>query len=877
MKTISFIILVFIFSLANSQQVATILENIVQQRTKLPYNRMIQPAGIQIPFGNPSLENHALDAILSPDGKWLAVEERYSIVFISTSDNQKKFILPNTANPDIAGGMNTFSGIIWHKGYEGLEVFWSIAGSNRRSFVASAKWDGMKAEFTGLREFKAIPPAELALPNEIMIRKEGTTEFLYVVLNGNNQIIKQDLLTNAVVWTVDPGVAPYGITFAAGKLFVTNWAGRHPEINDKDVAGVPWGLARVDNRNGATREGSVTIIDPAYGRIIKELTVGLHPNEIISDRNGRFVYVTNSNSDNVSVIDALKEEVTETISVRLQPEINPFFGDSPNGLCLSTDEKSLYVTNGMDNAIAVVTLGRKSSAKGKGNISGVAGFIPTGVYPSSVCISNTQFLYVSNLEGNEDYIGVTKTNTSSPIYNSHQKLASVSVIKNPDKKTLKAYTDTVIAVNDLARATIAREKPRTGVEPRPVPERIGEPSVFKHVLYIIKENRTYDQILGDMKQGNGDPALCIYGAEVTPNTHKLAEEFMLLDNFHVSGKCSAEGHQWTDASIVTDYIEKSMRAWFRSYAHVQTDALVYAPSGFLWDNGVANGKKVRIYGEAAIPVFPKKTTWTDIYNAYLKGEKVEFSNKTTIDPVRKILSETYPSYGNHEFPDVVRAKAFIDEVKNYDALEGDQLPELMIMALPNDHTGGTRQGLPTPRAMVADNDLALGRIVETVSKSKFWGNTVIFVVEDDSQGGWDHVSAYRTVSMVISPWTRLKTTNHTYYNQPSIVRTIEQILGLPPMNIQDAIANPMFDCFGSKPDMSPYTTVPNNVPLDEMNPPLTSLSGRALHFAKKSHLPEFDGVDSGNDDLLNRILWFSAKGNVPYPAKYAGAVSDEDE
>jgi hypothetical protein len=457
-------------------------------------------------------------------------------------------------------------------------------------------------------------------------------------------------------------------------------------------------------------------------------------------------------------------------------------------------------------------------------------------------------------------------------------LASVSVIRVPEKKETKAYTDTVIALNDLSRATLAREKPRAGIEPKPVPDRIGEPSVFKHVVYIIKENRTYDQILGDMKQGDGDPALCVYGAEVTPNTHKLSEEFMLLDNFYVSGKCSAEGHQWTDASIVTDYIEKNMRAWFRSYPHVQTDALVYSPTGFLWDNAMANGKKVKIYGEAAVPVFPKKTTWTDNYKSYLKGEKVEFTNKTTIDPVRKILSENYPSFGNHEFPDVLRADIFLKDLKSYEAMEGDQLPELMIVALPNDHTGGTRPDLPTPRAMVADNDLALGRIIEAFSNSRFWENTVIFVVEDDSQGGWDHVSAYRTVAMVISAWSRLKTTNHTFYAQPSVVRTIEQILGLPPMNIQDAIANPMTDCFISKPDKTPYSAVPNNIPLDEMNPQLTSLNGRALHFARKSLLPEFDGIDSGNDDLLNRILWFASKGNTPYPSKYAGATgSDEDE
>jgi hypothetical protein len=522
-------------------------------------------------------------------------------------------------------------------------------------------------------------------------------------------------------------------------------------------------------------------------------------------------------------------------------------------------------------------LSKRATRNGSGDISLVTGFIPTGAYPSGLCLSSTGILYVANLEASGARLGLNYSTTKNLIYNSHNMSASVSVIPLPDIKSLKAYTDTVIAVNDLSRATLAREPPRVSMPPKAVPDRIGEPSVFKHVVYIIKENRTYDQILGDMKQGNGDPAICTYGINVTPNTHQLCEEFLLLDNFHVSGKSSAEGHQWTDASIVTDYIEKNMRAWFRSYAHVQTDALVYAPTGFIWDNAIGHRKSVRIYGEASVPVLDDKLKWADIYKKYKSGEKVEFYNYTTIEQVKSILCQTYPSYGNHEFPDVMRADALIKELNNYEAMTGDQLPELMVIALPNDHTAGVRPGSPTPRAMVADNDAALGRIVEAFSKSRFWENTVIFVVEDDSQGGWDHISAYRTVALVISPYSRLKSTIHTFYTQPSMIRTIEQILGLPPMNIQDAIANPMTDCFTTVPDKTPYKALPNNIPLDEMNPQLISLKGKALYFAKKSMLPEFDGVDSGNDDLLNRILWFAAKGSTPYPEKYAGAVRQDDD
>jgi YVTN family beta-propeller protein len=846
---------------------------------QLPYNRMIQPAGLQIYFGDEALENHSLDAAVSPDGKWVAVEERYSIVFISTADNKVKHTLKLNELPELTGGMNTFSGILWHQGKNMPEVYWSATGINRRSFVVSAAWNGEKAEFGRKFEYKAANSSEIALPNEILINNESNRDFIYVVLNGINKIIKQELLTGDTIWTADPGVAPYGLTMASGKLYVTNWAGRHPEAGDLDVAGIPWSLARVDNNRagGATREGSVAVIDPQSGKIIKEIVTGLHPNEIISDKRGKYVYVSNSNSDNISVINTTSDSVSETVSVRLQPEINPFFGDSPNALCLSRDERTLYVANGMDNALAVIKLGKKATVKSSIPGSMVTGFIPTGAYPSAICVLNTGHLFVCNLEAEGVRLGFKNENTANLVYNTHHMLASASVIMIPGKNKLKAYTDTVIAVNDLSRATLAMEKPRENVKPRPVPDRIGEPSLFKHVVYIIKENRTYDQILGDMKQGDGDQALCIYGKEITPNTHKLSEEFLLLDNFYASGKCSADGHQWTDASIVTDYIEKNMRAWFRSYAHVQTDALVYAPTGFIWDNATGHGKSARIYGEASVPVFKQKMTWSDVYNKYKNGEKVEFTNHTTLEPVKRILCQEYPSYGNHEFSDAMRADALIKELNEFSELPGDQLPELMVVALPNDHTIGIRPGYPSPRAMVADNDYALGRIIEAFSKSRFWENTVIFVVEDDSQSGWDHVSAYRTVSLVISPYSRLKSVNHTHYTQPSMVRTIEQILGLPPMNIQDAIANPMADCFGNILDKTPYIAVPNNIPLDEMTAPLSELTGRTLYFAKKSLLPEFDGVDSGSDDLLNRILWYAAKGNTPYPSKYAGAENDENE
>ncbi len=290
-------------------------------------------------------------------------------------------------------------------------------------------------------------------------------------------------------------------------------------------------------------------------------------------------------------------------------------------------------------------------------------------------------------------------------------------------------------------------------------------------------------------------------------------------------------------------------------------------------------KSTKIYGEAAIPKFDNSLTWSDIYARYLNNQPFKFTNKTTIEPVEKILSQTYPAYDSHKIPDQLRADAFIRDLRSYEEMEGDQLPELMIMALPNDHTAGTQPGFPTPRAAVADNDLALGRIVEAVSHSRFWKETVIFVTEDDSQDGWDHLSPYRTVGYVISPYSVLHKTIHTPYNQQGMVRTIELILGLPPMNVEDAIASPMFDCFENTPSDASYTSTPNIIHLDELNPPLSALGGQALHYAKQSMRPEFEHIDSGNDDMLNRILWFALKGNQPYPAEFAGKgeTGDDDE
>jgi hypothetical protein len=447
----------------------------------------------------------------------------------------------------------------------------------------------------------------------------------------------------------------------------------------------------------------------------------------------------------------------------------------------------------------------------------------------------------------------------------HQALGSISIIPVPDAATLARCTKRVAQNNRLGAVPAGLQSKGASGKPVPVPLRQGQRSVFEHVIYIIKENRTYDQLLGDMPEGNGDPSLVHFGEEVTPNHHKLAREFVLLDNFYCSGVLSADGHQWTDEAYVTDYLEKSFGGFERSYPYWGGDALAYASSGFLWDNALRHGRTFRDYGEFVLAeILPGQATWSEIYADYLAAtSKIKIRATTTVDSIRPYLCPTYIGFPN-KVQDVYRAREFIKELREFDAK--GELPNLIMMLLPNDHTAGTRPGYPTPRAAVADNDLALGRIVEAISHSRFWPKTCIFVVEDDPQAGLDHVDGHRSVAFVISPYTRRHAVDSNNYNQTSVVRTIELILGLPPMNQFDLSAAPMASCFAEKPVFTPYEAVPNRIPLDEMNPPLAALLGARKFWAMKSLALPLDDVDKADEDTLNRILWHSVKGyHTPYP------------
>jgi YVTN family beta-propeller protein len=809
----------------------------------MPYNRIIKSAGKVIRFGDPAYENHSLDIAPLVGTNHVLVLHRYGVFVMDLRGNILDNYTQGTTN-EFRGLMSTYSGARAFRWQNKTMIAWAAA-RDTTSYLLFGEWDGRIRNVTGLKIFRKSP-ARNAIPNEIVV--DEAAGMLYAVLNGNEQVMKINLADRSIVWQkTSGGVAPFGIAMASGKLYVTNWGGPIVTDTTKVTAGVPWGEIYTDARTGASAIGTLTVLDPADGKLLKEVRVGLHPNAVISSRDQKHVYVSNGNSDEVTVINTRNDVVAATIPVGMFKATFKDEGSSPNGLSLNADNSILYVSNGMDNAVAVVKLGKASSTNGKGQPI-IEGYIPTESYPSgSLVLRDT--LVVANLESE----GANVITPSRGARGIHYELGSVSIIPVPSKDTLAEYTKQVYESALQHRFGSAMALPREGVKPVPVPERIGEPSVFKHVVYIIKENKTYDQVFGDLPQGRGDSSLCVFGNRITPNMHALAKQYGWMDNYYASGKSSAEGHQWSNAAIVSDYVQKNVRAWFRSYPHRQTDALVYNKTGYIWNQAMDHGKKVRIYGEACTTEYEGKLKWIDLYRLYQQGGKPMWKNTSTIDNILPIISPDFPDNDNMIFSDQQRADIFINEWDDYE--KGDSMPHLMILSLPNDHTAGTSPDFPTPNAMVADNDLAVGRIIERISKSKYFDSTVVLITEDDSQGGWDHISAYRTIGMVVSAYSpnRVVTTN---YNQTSMVRTIEQILGLPPMNILDATAMPMFDCFSKTKTSQQFTALPNNIPLDQMNRPLSQLRGKERRYALKSMNELFNEVDGGEDEEMNEIIWY---------------------
>jgi len=858
-----------------------------ERKMIVPVNQLITPYGSQIQL--PGIRPQGM--AVSPDGRLVAVSGKTSelaiidpvdlsllqrVVFPSESQSQPISEISSgpRLEPDTEGQFS-YNGLIFSP--DGKRIFLSNVNGSIKVFSVST--DGqVKPSCTIPLPAANAPRRKEEIPSGLALSQDG--QKLYVCGNLSNRLLEIEINKGKVLRTFEAGVAPFEVIIKQNKAYVSNWGGRRPAEGELVGPAGRGTVVKVDPEKFIACEGSISVIDLNAGRVVKDILVQLHSSALTVSPDGRYLVCANAASDNVSVIDTQRDEVVETIWVKRSPA--DLFGASPNALCFSADGKKLFVANGTQNAVAVVEF---KPARKKSELKGL---IPVGWFPGVIAREkSSNKLWVANIKGLADRPR-TDDDTGQTGFNTHQYYGSISVFSLPGKRELKKLTEKVYVNFHRERIKEALRKPRETVRPKPVPEKTGEPSLIKHVVYIIKENRTYDQILGDVPEGNGNPSLCIFGEEVTPNQHKLVRDFVLLDNTYCSGILSADGHQWSTTAFGTDYIEKSFAGWPRSYpdgmGEDEIDALAYAPTGFIWDNCLKHEVSIWNFGEFAMPACgwkdqrrQGKPAWKDFWEEYLfrKGE-VQIGSKPGIPSIASFTPTDYVGW-NMDVPDVWRAGYILNQIKKWE--DRGEMPQLVLICLPDDHTSGTRAGRPTPRAAVADNDLAFGQIVEALSHSSFWKEMVVFAIEDDPQNGFDHVSGYRTTAYLAGPYVRRGEVISTQYNTTSILRTIEQILGLPPMNQFDATASPMFDCFTDEPDFRPFMAVPNRIPLDELNPEPKQIADALLRKnALISARLNFKRIDACPETVLNRIIWHSVKGSAePYPEWAVSLVQDEDD
>jgi len=847
-----------------------------------PVNQMLTPAGRQVEL--PGLRPQAM--ALSPNDRLLAVSGKTAeLVLVDPVSGKVLQHVPlpasrtNDASPDVVSGHIlqpdedaevSYTGLVFSP--DGSRIYLASVNGSIKVFAVDAQ-----ANVTALVSFP-LPPADaprrtVEIPSGLAVSRDGTR--LYVVLNLSNRLAEMDTQSGKVLRTWHVGVAPYDVVLLGRKAYVSNWGGRRPGVDSVTGPAGRGTLVRVDPVRYIASEGSISILHLTDDAVNSELLTGLHTSALALSPNRRYLVAANSASDTLSVIDTRTDRIIETIWTRQDP--GDLFGACPNALAFDRSGRKLFVCNGTQNALGVIEF---DPGKSK-----LLGLIPVGWFPGAILLDcRRETLCVANIKG---FAGTRGTSPSeSMTFNSHEHHGTISLVPVPGKRALADHTRVALRNMRYPLLKAARLPPRPGQPARPVPERVGEPAVFKHVVYLIKENRTYDQVFGDLKTGNGDPSLCVFGERFTPNQHKMVREFVLLDNTYCSGRISSDGHQWCTTAIATDYMEKSFCGFPRSYPDGMedddVDAIAYSPAGFLWDHAIAHHTSFRDYGEFAITDKAWLNTskkaeinfldhWRDFTNG---TETIRITSRPAVESLRPYLCLATVGW-DLDIPDVFRARQFVQELRDFERT--GNFPNLVIICLPNDHTSGTHPGSATPAAQVADNDLAFGQIVEAISHSRFWPETCIFAIEDDPQSGWDHVSGYRTTAYVISPYTKRGRVVSTQYNTVSLVRTMELILGLPPMNQMDATATPMFDCFTMTADTTPFTAVLNNVALDQLNPEPKKLSDPLLRrYAQLSSKLPLKAPDQCPDNLLNHILWHAMKGSrVPYPVS-AVASGDDD-
>ncbi|MCW3090026.1 MAG: hypothetical protein JWP81_1095 [Ferruginibacter sp.] len=652
------------------------------------------------------------------------------------------------------------------------------------------------------------------------IEIDDDRNILYAVTKENNSLYVVDLTSKKIVRQVPLGHEAYACILSPDKkeLFISLWGGK-----------------------------KVAVYNTVSGEVVGQIPVSLNPNELALTRNGKILFVANAGDNSVSVIDTKARKPIELLNAALFA--NAPAGSATNGVALSENEKLLYIANADNNFVAVFDVSKPGSSKSKG-------FIPVGWYPTNVRVIGNKII-VANGKGfssfpnpkgpqpvsasvlSETHMGEASRNKRLQYIGSLMK-GTLSIIDSPTDAELAVYSKTVYRNTPYTKE---KELVTEGEAGNPIPSKVGEASPIKYVFYILKENRTYDQVFGDISEGNGDTSLCLFGEKYTPNQHKLAREFVLLDNFYVDAEVSADGHNWSLGAHANDYLEKT---WPTSYGRrggategMGRREIANNKDGFLWDFCKKSNVSYRTYG-----VFQDK-------------------EKGNIPSLIGHECSYFPTFYLNNVRDTTRFQKW---KKDFDSLLAiNSVPRFNSIRLGGDHTQGLAVGRPTPFACVADNDLAVGLLIEHLSKSVIWKESAVFILEDDAQNGPDHVDAHRSNALVISPYTKRRFVDHSFYSTSGMLRTMELILGLPPMTQYDAAARPMWRSFTAGPDYKAYTAAPCNINLDDINK-------KSTETAKKSALLDFSNADKIDDKIFTEILWKGIKGEsaiVPVPRRSA--------
>lgn len=643
---------------------------------------------------------------------------------------------------------------------------------------------------------------------------DDAKQLMYVVTKENNSLYVVNLQTKKIIQKETLGAEAYTCLLSPDKkeLYISVWG------DDK-----------------------IKIFNTITQKFTDSIAVGDNPNDMCLSKNGQYLYVANANDNSVSVIDILKRKLFETLNAALYPNSVP--GSTTNSVALSSDEKTLYIANADNNCLAVFDVNKPGSSLPKG-------FIPVGWYPTCVRTIGNK-IYVANGKG-----FTSMPNAPFDPFNTRSKIdyqtgdndkwyigglfkGTLSIISTPTQQQLSIFSQQVYKNTPYNKN---KELESAGAKNNPVPEKIGDSSPIKYVFYIIKENRTYDQVLGDMPEGNGDTSLCLFGEKITPNLHALAREFVVLDNFYVNAEVSADGHNWSMGGYADDYLEKTWPTGYGdrggSYDGEGNRAIANNKGGFIWDHCARAGVSYRTYGEFADDYKPNIPVLKNHYCPYYTSWDQTVRDTTRVGQWKR------------DFDSLVTANA---------------LPHLNTLRIINDHTEGLRKGRPTPFAHCADNDLAVGMFVDYLSKSPVWKQSVVFVLEDDAQDGPDHIDAHRSTAYVAGGFVKRKFIDHSMYSTTSMLRTIELILGIPPMSQYDASSPSMWKCFQSTPDLTPFNLKPLQWDINEKNTAENV-------WQRKSETFDFRKEDRIPDRAFTEVIWKAVKGAnaiVPAPKRAA--------